>query len=50
MTVEIRRIYYSFLIIMITVLTVKIMIDMRVENRVPTVYDKHDIDIDYGQN
>jgi len=48
--VNVRRIYYSALIVLLTVLTFKIMLDMRIEDKTPTIYDKHDIEVDYGQN
>ncbi|MGF7057870.1 hypothetical protein [Brassicibacter mesophilus] len=45
-----NRIYYSGLVIIITALTLGIMLDMRIQNIAPDVYDKLDTEMKYGQN
>ncbi len=44
-----KRTYYIGLVIIITALTVGIMLDMRIRNSAPDVYDKLNTDINYGQ-
>ena len=45
-----KRTYYTGLVIIITALTLGIMLDMRIMDTAPDVYDKLDTDTKYGQN
>ena len=45
-----NRTYYIGLIIIITALTLGIMLDMRIKDMAPDVYDKLDTDTKFGGN